>query len=85
MVRQFAVDKGLRNNADYFATAGESCVSDDTHEADIASAVDQAEAPPSQRRPNFFSGSREGRISAGAGAAKYANPFHRIAGRQNKM
>jgi hypothetical protein len=80
-VRQLTINKGLRNDTDYFAAAGESCVGNDTHEADIASAVDKAEASASKCGPDLFGSARKGRVSTWAGAAKYANAFHRIAER----
>ena len=69
----FAGDEVGGNDAEGLAAGGHGGGGDRAHEADVAGAVDEAEARPRERRAEFGGGCGVGRLAAGARAAEHAD------------
>src|SRR4030095_11868422 len=72
-VRKFTGDQSLRNYPDHLSTALHDGVRNDSHQTDVAAAVDQSYPTVKQYLTDGTGGISIRGASAGAGATAYAN------------
>jgi len=71
-----AIGQGLRDDADHFPAGGQRRVGHHAHQADVAAAVNQADALLRKQRPHCRRRLRIGGIGANAGPTKHAQTLH---------
>lgn len=82
-MREFLVHQGLRNNTDDFAALGQRGVGNDTHQSDVAAAINEPESAPGDNAGQVTGGGGKCGIIARTGAAKDADPLHAAEIRQD--
>jgi hypothetical protein len=77
-MRELARDETVRNDADDFAAGGQRRVGDHTHQTNVATAVDDADAAACQLRSQCARGVGECRTETYVGAAENAQTHREI-------
>src|SRR5438132_14402602 len=77
-MREFAIDKRLRNDANHFAATVNDAIGNRSHQPHASAAIDKTDPPPDECAPGATRRIRIRWTNARARSAEYANPLHAV-------